>query len=260
MAEKEQPKQSQSLFDDSSRGRTTQVVEHYWNEEVASRRRRTMRWLIPLVVVVVGTWLGVSRHFHVFPFPPVYEEESADDPSSSQNSNVKAFGFEQAKLTIDYVMFDNDIPEESLEEVLYSACACKPSEICLKSHLVYDKNALPELPIHESEEIALYINSTSQFEVDGKTVDLARLTRDSLTMNQLKKIINQEYAKIYGAERLPVFDLAPQKKTAPTTANSQANAAAGEGGNAQQQEETSDSEGGKAEEVKLVLPRMNVEH
>ncbi|MBR0458514.1 MAG: hypothetical protein IJJ26_04710 [Victivallales bacterium] len=212
MSEKGQDRSSRPLFDGNLRKENVQEQERNWSNEVSQRWKRSLVYVIPAVILLVALWLGLAHHFHTFPFPDEWELALEKEKNAPPPVTVKIEkGNENAKLKI-VVLYkvDGKIPEQ-IKKIIEEAFDTKPSEI----HYTYrsvteeqsDRGELEPLEMSHDDEISIWINEKCNFDYLGHDVDLLNPILSNVSERRIKQVINQEYAKVYGKNRPPVFDL-----------------------------------------------------
>jgi len=160
-------------------------------------------------------------------------------------------GFEEAKLVIEFCKDNYSLTAGSIQDVLMEAVESKPSEIRLVISFMQKLAPKERAALGEGVEASLSMNGEYVFQVPAvqnkpaHEVNLKAISeKNNPRLDDLKRIFNVQYAKIYGAERQPVFDFTPKKASPP----------ASESAPPRQTSSYEPEEG----ELKLAVPKMEV--
>ena len=190
--------------------------EQRWEHETQRRRSLAIKAVIPMVTLIVGAYFLLAATCHLYPFKSKEELDYLD------SLKPQAHGFEEAKLVIEFSKDNYSMSAGTIQDVLMEAVDSKPSEIRLVISFLQRLSEKERAALGEGVEASVAVNGECSFQVPAvqnkpaHEVNLQAITEKNMPFpDDLRRILNQQYAKVYGADRLPVFDFTPKKASSP---------------------------------------------
>ena len=227
--ESKQAKTSETLFDQEISSasaiqeissaddikRSVAVVEACWELEKARRRRMTLKYGLPAVVLVTALALLAAWHFKVFPFAekPAWLTAPELPPEGDPAALVeRTEGNPEGKVKIVVTHPEGRRLDEKVTRILNEAVDLKPSEFYIVYQLT-DKLPKEERKVlidYEGQSISINDRTSFAFgdpKRPDRVIELLGFSPVFFTPQDLLEVVNLVYREVYGPTEKPLLDM-----------------------------------------------------
>lgn len=202
---------TESLFGEHDVRHSVKTVEACWGEEMKRRRRLMLKTVLPLVVVVVCSWLGTAWKCKWFPFQEEVDWESVMEEKDKAAMNArprKTYGFQEAKVRVKIITRDpaGMLPPD-LEGILQEFYDTRPSEFYVELWVITDLTRAKQEELKGTDIIMFFNDKPEMLLEDGSTVKTIGDIPDMPKPKAIAYALNAMHKTAYGDDK-PVVDYA----------------------------------------------------